>query len=102
MQLSEWLSIKGWTLKRLERESGVSYTTLHYLKTGRIHIHRYDIAERISQATGGRVTIKDLCTPKEGTEAGASSGVDSVTKGRTRQGKNRKPPHRRRGKQVRA
>lgn len=48
------------TLKRIERETGVAYTTLHRLKRGD-RLDSYALAERVSRATGGEVSIDDLC-----------------------------------------
>lgn len=51
------------TLKRIEREQGVGYMTLYRLKRGE-RIDSYDLAARISKATGGEVSIDELCAPK--------------------------------------
>jgi transcriptional regulator with XRE-family HTH domain len=48
------------TLKRLERELGVGYSTLMRLRRGE-HIARYDVAKKISDATGGEVSVDEIC-----------------------------------------
>ncbi len=57
-------------LKRIERDCGIGYTTLHRLKRG-ARLDSYDLAKRLSAATGGEVTIDDLC----GRSVGEVSGV---------------------------
>lgn len=49
-------------LKRIERETGVGYTTLHRLKRGD-RLDSYALAEKVSEATGGEVSIAELCRP---------------------------------------
>jgi hypothetical protein len=48
------------TLKRIEREYGAGYSTLHRLMNGG-RLDSYDLAERISKATSGAVSIEELC-----------------------------------------
>lgn len=61
MRFDEWIRTQPHgTMKRLEHEMRVGYTTLQRLRAGE-RIRRYDIARRISDATGGAVTITDLC-----------------------------------------
>lgn len=51
------------TLKRIEREHSVGYMTLYRLKNGG-RLDSYDLAARISKATGGEVSIDELCAPR--------------------------------------
>lgn len=51
-------------LTQLARETGCAYVTLHRLKRGG-RIDSYSLAERISRATGGEVSIDDLCASRE-------------------------------------
>lgn len=61
MRFSEWVGTQPrGTLKRLERQTGVGYTTLQRLRLGQTLV-RYDIARKLSEATGGEVSIDDLC-----------------------------------------
>jgi hypothetical protein len=61
MRFPDWVEAqeKG-ALKRIERETGVGYTTLMRLRAGEA-ISRYDVAEKISKATGGAVSIQEIC-----------------------------------------
>lgn len=66
MRFPEWVqSQEKGALKRIEREVGVGYTTLMRLNAGET-ITRYDVAKRISDATGGEVTVDELCDPTAG------------------------------------
>lgn len=58
-------------MSRLCRVTGLGYSTINELKNGKRCLHRYDVAAKLSLATGGAVTIAELCDP---------AGV--VTKGR--------------------
>lgn len=61
MRFPEWARAqKSGTLKRIERETGVGYTTLMRLNAGET-IARYDVAKRIADATDGAVSVEDLC-----------------------------------------
>ncbi len=63
MQLSDWIAREGrGSVTRLMRETGLAYTTIHYAARGEA-ISQYDTAKRISVATGGEVSIKELCEP---------------------------------------
>ena len=65
MRLREWCDIRGrGVLKWLERETGVSYTTIHGLYSER-QVATYATAVKISKATRGKVTIGELCTHRE-------------------------------------
>lgn len=71
MRFPEWVQTQErGALKRIERQTGVGYTTLMRLNSGDT-IARYDVAKRISEATGGEVTIDDLCAPSD--ESGAAA-----------------------------
>lgn len=54
------------TLKRLERDAGVGYMTLMRAMRGDL-IATYAVAKRISDATGGAVSIDELCEAEEPT-----------------------------------
>lgn len=47
-------------LRELAEKSGVSLLTLQNVERGG-RIVRYDKAKQVSKATGGKVTIRDLC-----------------------------------------
>ena len=44
--------------------SGISYQTVHAASKGEA-IKLYETARRISEATGGEVSIEELCDPSE-------------------------------------
>lgn len=50
-------------IKAVADDSGVSYTSLKAYAHGKLVV-RYDVAKRISEATGGAVTIAELCEPR--------------------------------------
>lgn len=61
MDFPTWAALQPHgTLKRIERETRIGYTTLHRLKRGD-RLDSYQLAERVSRATGGAVSIDDLC-----------------------------------------
>lgn len=65
MRLATWAALKGWgALKWLERESGVSYGTIHKLARGG-HRASPDTALAIERATGGAVTAMELMVPDD-------------------------------------
>lgn len=65
--LSEWCDARGrGAMADLARESGVSYQTIQKVATHGQRVVRYDVAKAISDATGGEVTVKDLCEPVNG------------------------------------
>jgi hypothetical protein len=51
------------TKARIAREAGVFYTTVHGIQRGTQKPH-YETAAAISAATGGKVSIAGLCTPR--------------------------------------
>lgn len=59
--LGRYLQEHNLTIVDMVNRSGVSYTTLFNVVHGKIRITRYDVAARISKATGERVSIEDLC-----------------------------------------
>ena len=60
MQLTDWLRAKGrGELARIQRVSGVSYSTLHKVTRG-TPVGTYEVARKISDATGGKVTVLAL------------------------------------------
>lgn len=61
MTLHEWIAAKGaGEISRLVRETGCAGTTFHDVLNGHA-LKRYDIAKKISDATGGKVSVADLC-----------------------------------------
>ncbi len=61
MTLNEFVEKKGSpTLQELAETAEVSYTTLKSVRRG-MRLKKYDVAKRVSEATGGKVTIKELC-----------------------------------------
>lgn len=63
MRFSEWAKQQPrGALKRIEREHGVGYTTLARLVAGET-LSNYAVAKKISDATGGQVSVADICEP---------------------------------------
>lgn len=63
MRLSDWVEQNGrGALMRLSERSGVCYPTVHAIYSG-TQTPKYDTAEKLSDATGGEVTIAELCKP---------------------------------------
>lgn len=61
MTFPDWIqSQPHGTLKRLERETGVAYSTLHRARIGE-PIGSYATAKKIADATAGAVTVAELC-----------------------------------------
>lgn len=52
------------TVARVAASSGVSEVTLRNVLRGML-ISKYDVARRVSDATGGAVSVKELCERKE-------------------------------------
>lgn len=48
---------------RLVRETGLAQRTIYAIRDGE-NRPRYATAKKISEATGGAVTIEDLCEPQ--------------------------------------
>jgi len=65
MDLETWTKSEGKSLSDVQRETRVAYTTVLAAKRGKLS--RYDIAKKISDYTGGKVTIPELC---EGRDSG--------------------------------
>jgi hypothetical protein len=62
MRLDEWVLSRKWgELTRLQKQTGLSYATLHTLYNGD-RVASYDTAKLISAATDNAVTIDELCT----------------------------------------
>ena len=61
MQLAEYVAREGrGTLAKLQRATGLAYTTVfRALKRP----PTYETAQKLSLATGGSVSIDELCTP---------------------------------------
>lgn len=65
MTFAEWVKDQPYgVLKRLERQHGFGYQTLARVKRGEL-LKRYDIAKHLSEATGGAVSIAELCEAQE-------------------------------------
>jgi hypothetical protein len=64
MRFREWVDTqpKG-TMTRIQRETGLGYTTIMRARRGEPIAH-YETAKRISDATGGEVTVEELCEPE--------------------------------------
>lgn len=61
MRLREWVEKRGHgELTRLQHETEVAYATLHKLAHDK-HEAAYKTAKKISAATGGAVSIAELC-----------------------------------------
>lgn len=60
MRLSQYLKATGRTLHEVALEAGIAYTTALRARDATVS---YPTAVRISAATDGRVTVKDLCEP---------------------------------------
>lgn len=75
MLLRVWLEREGWgSRERLARKAGVSRMTI---RTGELReIRRIEIARKVSEATGGEVTVDELVPPAEpsGAKRVASNG----------------------------
>jgi len=66
MRLHDWIEREGpGALSRLMRATGLAYSTVTYIARGR-KCPRYETAKRISEATGGEVSIPELCDPDAG------------------------------------
>jgi hypothetical protein len=62
MKLSEYRKLSdAKSIAKLSAETGVSTVSLHYYANGKRKCTRYDLAQRISLATGGLVSIAELC-----------------------------------------
>ena len=69
MTLHDWVENQGrGELSRLARETGLAYTTVFGAAQGR-RLKSYARAKLLSDATGGAVTIAELCE-----EPGAPAG----------------------------
>ena len=64
MRLREYIDTKGrGEISRIVRVAGVAGTTVHDALNGN-PVARYETAKRISDATGGAVSIAELCEPE--------------------------------------
>jgi hypothetical protein len=71
MRLREYLEAAGHgEISRLVRTAGVAGSTIHDVLNGK-PIKKYETAKRISDATGGRVTVAELCEPEKSAEPAA-------------------------------
>jgi hypothetical protein len=66
MTLSDWLEAqpKG-VLTRLARDSGLAYTTVFFVAHGG-SVKTLDTARKLSDATGGAVSVEELCRQSTG------------------------------------
>jgi DNA-binding transcriptional regulator YdaS (Cro superfamily) len=65
MRLATWVAQQGrGELTRLRRVTGLSYPTVHAVYSG-TQTPTYETAVKISRATGGVVTVAELCEPAE-------------------------------------
>jgi len=63
MRLADWIEREGrGAISRLVRETGCAASTFHTHINGK-PIAEYQTAKRISEATGGEVSIEELCEP---------------------------------------
>ena len=65
MTLTEWIDrqpelTRGEVYDRLAKESGVSAQTVGNIDRG-MRLNTYNRAKALSDATGGKVTIRELC-----------------------------------------
>lgn len=66
MRLDQWVAAADpGELSRLARETQLAYTTVFAIAHGQ-QTPKYATAKRISEATGGEVTIAELCEPRSG------------------------------------
>ena len=68
MDFPTWLERSGKSLSQVQRAAGVAYTTALAVKRGEA-LSRRDVAEKISEATGGEVSPEELLWPERGGEA---------------------------------
>lgn len=62
MRLDEWVRRQGvGELTRLKNKTGLAYTTVHAIYRG-AQTPTFASAQALSEATGGVVTIAELCT----------------------------------------
>lgn len=67
MTLEEYVKKHGrGTIAKISREAAVSYQTIWLLVNRDLNLKLYDVAKRISDATGGQVSIKELCEVQDG------------------------------------
>lgn len=61
MKLREYFDSEGAPApKDFATSCGVSYTTIKAVRRG-LRLTNYDVARKISEATQGQVTVKELC-----------------------------------------
>lgn len=60
MTLDKYLKKTAMTMQALAERSGVSYNTIKSVRRG-MKLSKYSVAKQISDATGGKVTVKELC-----------------------------------------
>lgn len=78
MQLSEWCAIKGrGEMSRLARETRLAYSTVFEAAKNGKPIVEYATAKKISDATGGEVSIAELCEPTPANGAPAPAPADA-------------------------
>lgn len=66
MLLAEWVrSQPRGVYTRMSRKTEISYSHLRELVRTGDAVGRYDTAKRISEFTGGEVSIEELCEPQK-------------------------------------
>lgn len=64
MDLQSWLNKEGRGARsRLQRESGLGWTTIYDLIAGRYLLERFDKAEALHRATRGEVPLSSIWGP---------------------------------------
>ncbi len=63
MNLRDYSRAEGVSLSEIMRRADVAYTTV--LKAAEGKLKRYDIAKRISEVTGGAVSVDEMCDASE-------------------------------------
>lgn len=58
MHLDVWLKRTGTKISALSKQTGLPWQTIHAIRRGRTP--KYENAKKISDATGGAVTIEDI------------------------------------------
>ncbi len=76
MTLADWVKDAGrGAMSRLSQSTGVAYSTVHNAVKGQL-IKQYDVAKKLSDATGGLVTVADLCEAQPDAPADAAAAAE--------------------------
>lgn len=77
MTFPDYINESPWgEIQRISIASRVSRVTLHGLMNGRV-ITQYNVAKRISLATFGRVSIKELCETETERERDSENEIET-------------------------